>query len=60
MAAVSRLGLLKVRNFNFRYGLEVVVSHCAKCHAGDMAVFRLFKMAAVRYLEFLKLPNSHG
>ena len=58
MAAVRHLGFSKVGNFSFRSGSE---AHCASYtkfredtlnRPGDMADFRLFKMAAAAILDF--------
>jgi len=58
MAAVRHRGFSKVGNFNFRSGSE---AHCASYakfrkdtlnRSGDMADFRIFKMAAAAILDF--------
>ena len=58
MAAVCHLEFLKVGNFNFRSGsvrqsCQISRRSVERTRSGDMADFRLFKLAAVRHLGFV-------
>ena len=65
MVAVRHLGLLKVRNFNCPYFRRENMRHHAKfradwsspCREKMTALFRFFRMAAVRCFGFLKVRN---
>ena len=63
IAAVRHLGLLKVKNFNFRSGSKA--QYTSSCQISRRSVepfrrygrFSIFKMAAVRHLAFSKVGN---
>jgi len=63
MSPVRHVGIFKFRNCNYRTLRSVNVCYRAKFRVDrsslcrDMAVYSIFKMAAVRHLGFLKVGN---